>query len=199
FCRLTGNRRPDRLIQSHQTPSAPIGRLGHVAKVTPNPIDGPIHLGGAAGATSPMHPQVTTGTPQAAGKSCCAARRSSGRSHHDERKDHMSNLDNLEYWIRSLPEKPHELADDIRLVAKLKDFEAELNAEIDGLEAKRRRLDEDIAKLETEKVAKFHEVAAIIPETQGQARTILEAAQSKADELVRGAAGAAAKMKADAG
>ena len=110
----------------------------------------------------------------------------------------MSNLDNLEYWLRTLPEKPHELADDIRLVAKLKDFEADLNAEIDQLEAKRRKLDEEMAKLEAEKVKKFHELSAIVPETEAQARDILNAAQAEASKMKSEAANVAVKIRADA-
>src|SRR5262249_35666943 len=107
------------------------------------------------------------------------------------------NLTEIAYYISRWPHL-HALATGIEHASKLEEFIADLNSQIDGLEAKRNRLDADIAKLEEEKVAKFHSVAAIIPESEAQARDILNAAHTKADELVRDAANAATKMRADA-
>ena len=107
------------------------------------------------------------------------------------------NLAEIAYFLRRLPNLA-ELADGLEHASKLEEFIDNLNSECDELESKRRELDGDIAKLEQEKVEKFHQVAAIIPESEGQARDILAAATAKADELVRDASTAAVKMRADA-
>src|SRR5262249_46318465 len=103
----------------------------------------------------------------------------------------------IAYFLRRLP-NPQELADGLEHAAKLEDFIASLNSEIDQLEAKRRKLDDEIAKLEKEKGAKFNEVGSIVPEETGQAGTIIEAANSKAAELIKNATERAVKREAEA-
>jgi len=107
------------------------------------------------------------------------------------------NLAEIAYFLRRLPNL-QDLADGLEHASKLEEFIDNLNKECDELESRRRNLEGDIKKLEEDKVAKFHQVSAIIPESEAQARDILAAARAKADELVRDASTAAVKMRADA-
>jgi len=109
----------------------------------------------------------------------------------------MPNLAEIAYFLRRLP-NPAELADGLEHAAKLEDFIANLNSEIDGLESKRSKLDADIARLEEEKVKKSNEVGEIVPKATAEGRKIIEDAQAKAAKIISDAATSAAKMKADA-
>jgi hypothetical protein len=107
------------------------------------------------------------------------------------------NLPEIAYWLRGLP-NPHELADALEQAAKIEELTADWNDQVGQMDAKRRKLEADIASLEKDKAAKFHEVGSIIPETQGQARDILEAAKTKAAEIVKDAEERAAKREEEA-
>ena len=93
---------------------------------------------------------------------------------------------------------PRELATALEWYAKAEQYKAEKDRELDDLEAKVNKVKADLAKLEEERVKKYHEVAGIIPESEGAARDILDAAKTKAAEVVREAANSAAKIRADA-
>lgn len=66
-------------------------------------------------------------------------------------------------------------------------------SEIKSLTADRGKLKADVAKFKKDADKRYHEVAAIVPESEGQVRTILEAAQTKAAEIVREAENRARK------
>ena len=61
----------------------------------------------------------------------------------------MPNLAEIAYFLRRLP-NPQELAEGLEHCAKLDDFIADLNSQIDGLESKRNKLDVEISNLEKE-------------------------------------------------
>jgi len=107
------------------------------------------------------------------------------------------NLAEVAFFLRRLP-NPQELAEGLEHCAKLEEFIASLNADIDGLEAKRTKLDADISALEKEKAAKLNEVGILIPEARARERTIIQDAEAKAAKIISDAATSAAKMKADA-
>jgi hypothetical protein len=109
----------------------------------------------------------------------------------------MPNLPEIAYWLRGLP-NPHELADALEQAAKIEELTAAWNDQVGPMEAKQKKLEADIARLEKEKTDKFHEVGAVVPEAEGHARSIIEAAKAKAAELVKDAEAAAAKVRADA-
>jgi len=111
-------------------------------------------------------------------------------------KDAM-NLAEVAFFLRRLP-NPQELAEGLEHCAKLEEFIASLNAEIDDLEAKRTKFEADISALEKEKAAKLNEVGVLVPEANAKARTIIEEAQGRAARIISDAATSAAKMKADA-
>ena len=107
------------------------------------------------------------------------------------------NLDEVAYFLERLPDF-QEVAKGLRHAAKLEEFISTLNTDIDGLEAKRNKLDADIANLEKEKIAKANEVGVLLPEANAKARAIISDAESKAAKIISDAATSAAKMKADA-
>src|SRR5262249_22572439 len=86
----------------------------------------------------------------------------------------------------------------LRHAAKLEEFISNLNSEIDGLEAKRNKLDADISALEKEKTDKLNEVGVLLPEARARERAIIQDAEGKAAKIISDAATSAAKMKADA-
>src|SRR5262245_30112336 len=98
----------------------------------------------------------------------------------------------------SIIPNPEELSAALEWAVKTEQFKDDLNHELDTLEAKRSKLESDIAKLEEDRVKKFHELSAIVPETEAQARTILEAAKSEASKIVQDAASASSKIRQDA-
>ena len=107
------------------------------------------------------------------------------------------NFAEVAFFLRRLPNR-QEIAEGLEHCAKLEEFIASLNADIDGLEAKRTKLDADIAALEKEKAAKLNEVGVLLPEAHARQRTIIQDAEGKAAKIISDAATSAAKMKADA-
>jgi cell division septum initiation protein DivIVA len=83
-------------------------------------------------------------------------------------------------------------------VDQIKETKSGLAAEIKELIGERDKLKADVAKLKKDTDRRYHEVAAIVPESEGQARTILEAAQAMAAELVKEAEDRARKREAEA-
>ena len=109
----------------------------------------------------------------------------------------MANLSEIAYFLRGIP-NPADIADALEVAARIEDAKAAWTDEVGHMKATRDKLEADIAKLEEDKVAKFHEVGAVVPEAEGHARSIIEAAKSKAAELVKEAEAAAAKIREDA-
>ena len=107
------------------------------------------------------------------------------------------NLAEIAFFLRRLP-NPQELAEGLEHCAKLEEFIADLNSQIDELEAKRNKFEADISALEKEKAAKLNEVGVLLPEARARERTIIQDAEAKAAKIISDAATAAAKMKADA-
>jgi len=83
-------------------------------------------------------------------------------------------------------------------VAKLDSTKTAFAAEIGDLTKDRDKLKADVAKLKKDADRHFHEVASIVPESEAQAKTILEAASSKAAELEKEARDKANRIIADA-
>jgi cell division septum initiation protein DivIVA len=92
----------------------------------------------------------------------------------------------------------NELADALDAVAKLDSTKTAFAAEIGDLTKDRDKLKADVAKLKKDADRHFHEVASIVPESEAQAKTILEAASSKAAELEKEARDKANRIIADA-
>src|SRR5262249_52804328 len=108
----------------------------------------------------------------------------------------MTDLSQIAYWLRILPH-PEDLADALEKAAKIEQMIASYNDEMADRKAVLDKLNGDIAALEEEKTKKFHEVGSVVPEAQGHARDILEAAQAKAEHIKREADEYAAKKRAE--
>ena len=93
---------------------------------------------------------------------------------------------------------PKELGAAIEWYAKAEQYKAEKDHELDEIEDKIRKRKAELSKLDEDAQRKYHQVAAIIPESEGAARDILNAAQDKAAELVKEANATAAKIRQDA-
>jgi cell division septum initiation protein DivIVA len=107
----------------------------------------------------------------------------------------MSDRAEVSYWLRGivpylqrLPDYLDEIDESEHRLEAIRQAVAEQKGELD-------RINGEIVKLNEDKVNKYHEVASIIPETHGQARVILEAAEAKAVEIKREADAYCAKRK----
>ena len=110
----------------------------------------------------------------------------------------MSDRAEVSYWLRGIVPYLQRLPD---YLDEIDEGEQRLAAISNAIQDQRKELDKlntDIARLETDKIKKFEEVQSIVPEANGMARDILEAAKAKTDEIVKTAEELAAKREADA-
>jgi len=115
-----------------------------------------------------------------------------------ERGYPMSDRAEVSYWLRGIVPYLQRLPD---YLDEIDEGEQRLAAISNAIQDQRKELDKlntDIARLETDKIKKFEEVQSIVPEANGMARDILEAAKAKTDEIVKTAEELAAKREADA-
>jgi len=110
----------------------------------------------------------------------------------------MSDRAEVSYWLRGIVPYLQRLPD---YLDEIDEGEERLAAISNAIQDQRKELDKlntDIARLEADKIKKFEEVQSIVPEANGMARDILEAAKAKTDEIVKSAEDQATKRKADA-